>query len=472
MNPLMGLVTFAVILLFSLSPGSMPEVFAKSPPLPYVSSKMETPQFWIDKVRNPNRLLLRADQIQKMNDAILKRTDLYLCRVRDLKEEWAREELLDLLKEDWQGFGETSEVRFGRDGRPLDPSYWRDLKRNINADEIRERNRISFGLIVKRTDIRVFPTDQPSLSSPANSEFDRFQHSMISPGSLVGIYHSSNDRHWIYLQCGFIRGWVRRDAVAIATDRNAPLQFEEARERLLITGSFVSVFSDPSLKQEAFVAQMGSSFPLIRYPQGNGPGGTNYTIRIPFREKDGLLAIHNGYIPKGGDVHPGFLDYTQANVAKQAFKMLHQPYGWGELSGGRDCSRFIMDVFSSFGIVMPRNSKLQAQVGIDLGQVDGTTLREQEGILDRAVPLATTLRLPGHIMLYLGKHKKRHYVIHSIWATQKEGRSGRVLERIDGGVVSDLSLGETGPNGSLLERLIDIRFIGGEEDLEKVRKSP
>jgi hypothetical protein len=171
-------------------------------------------------------------------------------------------------------------------------------------------------------------------------------------------------------------------------------------------------------------------------------------------------------------VHPGFLDYTQANVAKQAFKMLHQPYGWGELSGGRDCSRFIMDLFSSFGIVMPRNSKLQAQVGIDLAEVDGTTLREKEGILDRAVPLATTLRLPGHIMLYLGKHKKRHYVIHSIWATQKEGRSGRVLERIDGGVVSDLSLGETGPNGSLLERLTDIRFIGGEEDLEKVRKSP
>lgn len=207
MNPLMAIVTFAVILLFSLSPGSMAEVFGKTPPLPHVSSRMEIPQFWIDKVRNPNRLLLRPDQIQQMNDAILKRTDLYLCRVKDLKEEWTREEFLDLLKEDWQGFGETTEVRFGRDGRPLNESFWKELKRNINADEIRERNRLSFGLIVKRTDIRVFPTDQSSLYSPANSEFDRFQHSMISPGSLVAIYHSSNNRQWIYLQCGFIRGW-------------------------------------------------------------------------------------------------------------------------------------------------------------------------------------------------------------------------------------------------------------------------
>lgn len=85
----------------------------------------------------------------------------------------------------------------------------------------------------------------------------------------------------------------------------------------------------------------------------------------------------------------------------------------------------------------------------------------------RTLPLATTLRLPGHIMLYLGKHKGRHYVIHSIWAFQKEGRSGRNLEKIGRVVVSDLSLGETGPNGSLLERITDIRFIGDGGDLKK-----
>ena len=42
-------------------------------------------------------------------------------------------------------------------------------------------------------------------------------------------------------------------------------------------------------------------------------------------------------------------------------------------------------------------------------------------MLDQAPPLATTLRLPGHIMLYLGKQKGRYYVIHSIWGFQNRG---------------------------------------------------
>ena len=77
---------------------------------------METARV-LDPIRSGIRtkVLLRPDQIQKMNDEILKRSDLYLCRVKDLKEEWTREELLDLLNEDWQGFGETSEIRFGRE---------------------------------------------------------------------------------------------------------------------------------------------------------------------------------------------------------------------------------------------------------------------------------------------------------------------------------------------------------------------
>ena len=129
-----------------------------------------------------------------MNDEILKRSDLYLSRVKDLKEDWTREELLELLKEDWQGFGKTSEIRFGRNGQALNESFWKELEKNVHAEGIKGQNQVLFGLIVKRTDIRVFPTEEPSLSSPASGDFDRFQHSMISPGSLVALYHVSKDR--------------------------------------------------------------------------------------------------------------------------------------------------------------------------------------------------------------------------------------------------------------------------------------
>jgi hypothetical protein len=49
-----------------------------------------------------------------------------------------------------------------------------------------------------------------------------------------------------------------------------------------------------------------------------------------FREADGALTFRKGYLSKDEDIHLGFLSYTQENVASQAFKMLHQPYSWGE----------------------------------------------------------------------------------------------------------------------------------------------
>jgi hypothetical protein len=455
------ILSFAIVFEYS------PRVLVASQPLPNVSTEMENPQFWIKKIQNPGRLLLTSEEIQKMNEENLKRQDLFLCKVRDLKEEWSSEEILALLGEDWQGFGRTEEVRYGRYGDALGDSFWDGLKKNLHQESLKEMNRMLFGLIIKRTDIRVFPTEEPSLSTPANHDFDRFQHSSISPGALVGIYHFSKDGLWAYIQCGFIRGWVRTTDLAIAKDRREAVNYEEAEDRLIITGDFVKVFDDPSLHQVLFLAQMGTSFPILTLPKESGRSDPCYVIQIPFREADGGLAFRKGYIHKDEDIHLGFLPYNQENLAHQAFKMLHQPYGWGETSGARDCSRFIMDIFATFGILMPRNSKFQAKVGIALGQVEGMSIKEKKRVLDRAIPLATTLRLPGHIMLYLGKHKGKHYVIHNMYGYQRAGWFGPVLEKIAKVVVSDLSLGGSGPYQSLLHRITDIQLIGADPEIHR-----
>jgi hypothetical protein len=94
-------------------------------------------------------------------------------------------------------------------------------------------------------------------------------------------------------------------------------------------------------------------------------------------------------------------------------------------------------------------------------------MKEKKKILDRAIPLATLLRLPGHIMLYLGEHNGKYYVIHNIWGIQKGSKFGPVLEKIGKVVVSDLSLGGTGPHGSLLQRITEIQFIGSGSEAQK-----
>jgi hypothetical protein len=475
----------AVILSFVLILGCPPLILLASHLLPNVSPKMEEPEFWIEKIQNPSRLLLTAEEIQKMNDENLKREDLFLCRVKDLKDEWTREEILGLLDEDWEGFGRTAEVRYGRNGVPLEEPFWSQLKNNLNRESTRDRNQILFGLIVKRTDIRVFPTDELSMNTPNNYEFNRFQHSSISPGSLIGIYSFSKDKLWAYVQTRFIRGWVRTIDLAIAKERSEAVGYEEAKDQLVITGNFVKVFGDTLFQQPVFLAQMGTSFPILSSPRTSpatcwhradtvqdgsgqiGKANQYYIIRIPFRESDGKLSFRKGYISRDDDVHFGFLPYTQENLAHQAFKMLHEPYGWGEMFGARDCSRFIMDIFSTFGILMPRNSKLQGRIGIPLGQAERKTIQEKQKILDQAIPLATLLRLPGHIMLYLGKDNGKYYVIHNIWGIQKGGWFGPKLEKIGRVVVSDLSLGRSGPNQSLLHRITDLQLIGVASEAPK-----
>jgi hypothetical protein len=95
--------------------------------------------------------------------------------------------------------------------------------------------------------------------------------------------------------------------------------------------------------------------------------------------------------------------------------------------------------------------------------VQGKPIQEKRKILDQSIPLATTVRLPGHIMLYLGRDKGKHYVIHSIWGIQKSGREQPVMEKIGRVAVSGLNLGEKGSNGSLLDRITDIRIIGSSD---------
>jgi len=460
----------AILFLWAIGIGLTENPMA-SPLLPNVTPKMENPYFWINKIKDPERLLLPIEKIQKMNEENLKRKESYLCSVRSMKENWTKEEILDLLKEDWEGFGKKGETRYGRRGNPLDDSFWNEIKENWNEDVLKEINPILFGMIIKRTDIRVFPTDEFSLNSPDQSDFDQFQHSMIPPGSPVGIYHFSRDHRWVYAQTSFIRGWIRVEDVAIAKRKDEI--FKDENEFLVTTGNFVKIYKDPFFNELALIAQMGSLFPLLSPPDSAKTLPPSYMVKIPQKKGDGSLSFQKGYIPLSEEVHLGFLPYTQKNVALQAFKMLSHPYGWGEMGGGRDCSRFIMDIFNTFGFLFPRNSKYQAMIGIPLLNKEAPNRKEKQWGLDRAVPLATLIRTPGHIMLYLGKDKGRYYVIHSLWGFQTGGdwiqpkvkKVGRV-------VVSDLSLGKDGPHGSLFDRITEIQFIGDESIIRQRMGKP
>ena len=174
----------------------IPRVSDAQSRLPNVTPEMERADFWIKKISDPERLILRTDEIRAMNKRNLDNQDLYLFNVKEQKQSLTRDEMLALFKEDWEGFARPEGMRYGKNGKPLTHSFWNDIDQKLNREMIKENHPLHFGLVVKRTDIRVFPTHDACKVVPDEEGVDVFQHSTVSPGSLVGVYHSTNDGLW------------------------------------------------------------------------------------------------------------------------------------------------------------------------------------------------------------------------------------------------------------------------------------
>jgi hypothetical protein len=180
-------------------------------------------------------------------------------------------------------------------------------------------------------------------------------------------------------------------------------------------------------------------------------------VDVPFAKEGRKLGFKKVFVKKT-DVSLDFLPYTQHNVITQAFKYLDTLYGWGDDGGYPDCSSFIRQIFSCFGLVFPRNSYDQSQVGKININFDKRELNEQkiEKILEQAVPGITIMYFPGHIMLYLGYDKGCPYIIHSLHGYGGKKNLIYILNRV---TISGLLVGVNSKKGSLLERLTLMKVI-------------
>jgi cell wall-associated NlpC family hydrolase len=155
---------------------------------------------------------------------------------------------------------------------------------------------------------------------------------------------------------------------------------------------------------------------------------------------------------------------TRRAFLREAFSYLGSPYGLGDEKGGRDCSRFILDVLRSFGLHLPRTSVQQSKSGlytIDIPPETNET--ERLGLLDEAVQRGVVLmHFPGHIAIYLGRDKAGvPRLLHSFaeYLAPCEG-GGETLFEVERVSVSDLSLGKNTSRRAFLERMTRLTVFG------------
>jgi len=408
--------------------------------LPNVDRAMLKPQYWVSKVPAADAVIMTPGEIRRVNERVHTkgyRTHpcLELKRVPGKRIRSYLEAQIKGLRK-WYKYDENNR-------RMRDPAFSEMMTAKLNLDRVPRKIRVKYGLTVVAAPVRVMPTSMLVQRRPREADFDILQSSVLTPGQPVAGYHRSRDGKWEYVQAAMCRGWVKRADVGWTYDRDEVKDFLARSEFLVVTGESEVVHSDRRLRKKYGRMGMGTKLPLVRREK------KTIVVGVPYRGENGRLKFGTGYLKRNAKVSEGCLKFTARNLAEQAFKLLEEPYGWGGTESQLDCSRFVMNVFATFGFELERTSFLQTRRFSRRKFPSSPSGRRRQ--FDELPGLGALLEFPGHIGLYLGKAKGRHYIIHSLGSYHVRKEERDVELRVKRVVVSDLQLGDGGKKGSLYE---------------------
>ena len=149
----------------------------------------------------------------------------------------------------------------------------------------------------------------------------------------------------------------------------------------------------------------------------------NYAVYVPTRDADGNCVKQIALIAQNKDVNVGYLPMTSENAVNLSFEYLGDTYGWGGMLNSQDCSGYIRDVYSCFGLNLPRNTTWQIANPVKKYNLSGLSSEAKKEII-KNLPAGSTLFFPGHEMAYLGHVKDKYYVISSVSSVMNPKKDG------------------------------------------------
>lgn len=274
-------------------------------------------------------------------------------------------------------------------------------------------------IIVHNTPLRALPTLEPAFNNynlPGEGfPFDNLQYQALWVGTPVHVSHISRDGAWALVVASTMYGWVNINDLAYVNPkfikqwRKAPL--------VAITKNHTSVHDQNG--KFRFDGRIGMLLP---------------------RNKSGVLIpvadMNNNAVIRTARISPSAYVNFPTPITKQRFvqlinELLGEPYGWGGLYGYRDCSQTLMDIYTPFGIWLPRNSRAQLSTRPHVDLRSMSKKEKQEYIAKHGKPLLSLIGLPGHVTLYIGQKNNLGYVFHDFWGL----RTKDIFQNVGRGVV-------------------------------------
>lgn len=387
--------------------------------IPDVNSQMLNADFWISKISDSYKVLMNQQQISDFNSKIVSNVkDMY--DLGTYKDTISKNEIVEYIN----SYKLPDKTMYFSNGTAVDNSFYKTITDNLNISYIPDSNKIKYGICIKKTSVRSFPTNEGIYSSTSSKECDFFQESACQACDGVLLLSQSKDSKWYFVQTNNYRGWINASDIGVTSDKNQFLSYINSQNFLVVTADYIETQFDPYNEQvsdEKFF--MGSKIPIITsdIPAviDNQSTDANYVAKLPVRDQSGNLSFRLAIISRNQDIHIGFLPYTRENLLKQAFKLLGDRYDWGDKYVGRDCSGFILCLFKTFGFNLPRNTDVQEMIpGSKLLFNKKSSISDRNQTLDKVNPGAIIF-MKNHVMLYLGKYNNTHYIIHDFGSYAK-----------------------------------------------------
>ena len=429
-----------------------PLLVSEEGPIPGVPPTVNYADFWVRNAENSDDIIMTPEEIDRFNDANPLNRTTYLLDVLDLPDESTGENVRAYISSNARYLEHATLYVTGE--VPLEQAQRHRIIALMDTLGVPDIITLKFGVVLRRVEGKTWPTIMLLMGTPNDIEFDSNIVSSMDMGDPVALLHVSRDGLWSYVQHSQYTCWIPSDAVAFG-DKEIVRTLVSKADFLMATGHRVSVYGTPGSGTALGAIQMGSTLPLSTV-------GSDYCgVLIPGRGELGELVVKKGFVRRDSNVSLGFLPYTLRNVYTQCFRLYGRKYGWSGMYEERDCSGYVMDVFRCFGFRLPRNSSRQAEVSHAVISLEGMDRETRLQAVRNSPGGISLLRMPGHIMIYLGQADGTPYTIHDFWAWREPAVEGLdVTHRAARIAVTDLLLGDGSIRGSFIDRLTHITILG------------
>jgi cell wall-associated NlpC family hydrolase len=107
---------------------------------------------------------------------------------------------------------------------------------------------------------------------------------------------------------------------------------------------------------------------------------------------------------------------TPHHFANLLSTLIGRPYGWGNLYFYNDCSAELKNLFTPFGIWLPRHSSDQVTIGKQVDMTPSSPTQRLDYLMENGRRWMTIIYIGGHVILYVGNYPNPHSFNHELMA--------------------------------------------------------